>query len=79
SESVLTKLQEVKDVHEKLKTKEAELQKIEKELASLKITAEKYRQLKQQWEMKSEESELLQTKLQQSAYHKQQEELDILK
>ncbi|KAH0628379.1 hypothetical protein JD844_009458 [Phrynosoma platyrhinos] len=38
-----------------------------------------YRHLKQQWEMKSEEGELLQTKLKQSAYHKQQEELDTLK
>lgn len=39
----------------------------------------RYRQLKQQWEMKTEEGDLLQTKLQQSSYHKQQEELDALK
>lgn len=39
----------------------------------------RYRQLKQQWEMKTEEADLLQTKLQQSSYHKQQEELDALK
>ncbi|KAL7988630.1 hypothetical protein Chor_007549 [Crotalus horridus] len=39
----------------------------------------RYRQLKQQWEMKSEEADLLQTKLQQSTYHKHQEELDTLK
>ena len=37
------------------------------------------RHLKQQWEMKAEEVDLLQTKLQQSSYHKQQEELDALK
>lgn len=39
----------------------------------------RYRKLKQQWEMKTEEADLLQTKLQQSSYHKQQEELDALK
>lgn len=39
----------------------------------------RYRHLKQQWEMKAEEVDLLQTKLQQSSYHKQQEELDALK
>uniref|UniRef100_A0A8C4Y2I3 Structural maintenance of chromosomes 2 n=1 Tax=Gopherus evgoodei TaxID=1825980 RepID=A0A8C4Y2I3_9SAUR len=77
--SVLSKLLEMKDIQEKLKTKESELDMVEKDLASLKNTAEKYRQMKQQWEMKSEEAELLQTKLQQSAYHKQQEELDTLK
>uniref|UniRef100_A0A8C0J8G9 Structural maintenance of chromosomes 2 n=1 Tax=Chelonoidis abingdonii TaxID=106734 RepID=A0A8C0J8G9_CHEAB len=76
---VLSKLLEMKDIQEKLKTKESELDAVEKDLASLKNTAEKYRQLKQQWEMKSEEAELLQTKVQQSAYHKQQEELDTLK
>ncbi|KAM7165657.1 structural maintenance of chromosomes protein 2 isoform 1-T2 [Macrochelys suwanniensis] len=79
STPVLSKLLEMKDIQEKLKTKESELDTVEKELASLKNIAEKYRQLKQQWEMKSEEAELLQTKLQQSAYHKQQEELDTLK
>ncbi|XP_063770742.1 structural maintenance of chromosomes protein 2 [Pseudophryne corroboree] len=77
--SVLSKVQEIKDVQDELKVKEAELQMVEKELAALKNTVERYRQLKQQWEMKSEEADLLQTKLQQSSYHKQQEELDALK
>ncbi|XP_075067038.1 structural maintenance of chromosomes protein 2 [Mixophyes fleayi] len=77
--SVLSKVQEIKDVQDELKIKEAELQTVEKELAALKNTVERYRQLKQQWEMKSEEADLLQTKLQQSSYHKQQEELDALK
>ncbi|KAG8454999.1 hypothetical protein GDO86_001281 [Hymenochirus boettgeri] len=77
--SVLTKLQELKDIQDELRAKEAELQAVEKELMGLKNTAERFRQLKQQWEMKSEEVDLLQTKLQQSSYHKQQEELDTLK
>ncbi|XP_066576458.1 structural maintenance of chromosomes protein 2 [Amia ocellicauda] len=77
--SVLSKLQELKDVQDDLATKEAELQAVEKELSSLKGIAEKYRQLKQQLDMKCEEAEILQTKLQQSTYHKQQEELDTLR
>ncbi|XP_063151049.1 structural maintenance of chromosomes protein 2 [Candoia aspera] len=77
--SVLSKLQEMKEVQEELRAKEAELQLTGKEIASLQATLEKYRQLKQQWEMKSEEADLLQTKLQQSTYHKHQEELDTLK
>lgn len=39
----------------------------------------RYQQLKQQWEMKSEEAELMHKKLCQSAYHKQEEELIALK
>ncbi|NXA85128.1 SMC2 protein, partial [Melanocharis versteri] len=79
SAPLLSKLQEVKDVEIELKKKESELAAVEKELASLKMAAEKYQQLKQQWEMKSEEAELLQKKLHQSAYHKQEEELLALK
>ncbi|XP_010841824.1 PREDICTED: structural maintenance of chromosomes protein 2 [Bison bison bison] len=77
--SILMKFQELKDVQDELRTKENELRALEEELANLKNTAEKYRHLKQQWEMKAEEVDLLQTKLQQSSYHKQQEELDALK
>ncbi|NXS19256.1 SMC2 protein, partial [Mystacornis crossleyi] len=76
---ILSKLQEMKDVEIELKKKESELAAVEKELASLKKVAEKYQQLKQQWEMKSEEAELLKKKLHQSAYHKQEEELLALK
>ncbi|XP_070651317.1 structural maintenance of chromosomes protein 2 [Bos indicus] len=77
--SILMKFQELKDVQDELRTKDNELRALEEELANLKNTAEKYRHLKQQWEMKAEEVDLLQTKLQQSSYHKQQEELDALK
>ncbi|NWT67502.1 SMC2 protein, partial [Prunella himalayana] len=76
---ILSKLQEVKDVEIELKKKESELEAVENELASLKMVAERYQQLKQQWEMKSEEAELLHKKLCQSAYHKQEEELTALK
>ncbi|KAI4883401.1 hypothetical protein NFI96_032452 [Prochilodus magdalenae] len=76
--SVLSKLAEVKDVQDCLRAKEAELVSVEKELGSLKGTAEKYRQLKQQLDLKTEEAQILETKLQQSSFHKQQEELENL-
>ncbi|NXI67638.1 SMC2 protein, partial [Anseranas semipalmata] len=72
---ILSKVQEKREAEFKLKTKKFELAAVENELASLQNVAEKYQQLKQQWEMKSEEAALLQMKLQQSAYHKQEEEL----
>ncbi|KAM9449577.1 structural maintenance of chromosomes protein 2 [Clarias gariepinus] len=77
--SVLSKLAEVKDVQDRLRAKEAELTAVEKELSSLKGTAEKYRNLKQQLDLKTEEAQILETKLQQSSFHKQQEELENLR
>ncbi|KAL3066972.1 hypothetical protein OYC64_016840 [Pagothenia borchgrevinki] len=76
--SVLTCLQELKEVRDNLNENEAQLQDIERQLASLKGTAEKYRHLKQQYELKVEEEQILQTKLQQSSFHQQQEELERL-
>uniref|UniRef100_A0A8V0XSF3 Structural maintenance of chromosomes protein n=1 Tax=Gallus gallus TaxID=9031 RepID=A0A8V0XSF3_CHICK len=76
---ILSKLKTMRDAEDELKIKTSQLEATEKELANLKNMAEKYQHLKQQWEMKSEEAELLQTKIQQSAYHKQQEDLLALK
>ncbi|XP_066506575.1 structural maintenance of chromosomes protein 2 [Hoplias malabaricus] len=76
--SVLSKLAEVKDVQDNLRAKEAALSAVETELSSLKGTAEKFRQLKQQLDLKTEEAQILETKLQQSSFHKQQEELENL-
>ncbi|XP_061832916.1 structural maintenance of chromosomes protein 2 [Nerophis lumbriciformis] len=78
SASVLTSLQEVKEVQGKLNEKEAQLRDTERQLASLKGTADKHRQLKQQHELKVEEEQILQAKLQQSSFHQQQEELERL-
>ncbi|XP_078427314.1 structural maintenance of chromosomes protein 2 [Cetorhinus maximus] len=78
SASVLVKLQELKDIQDELKSKQTELQQVDKELGSLKNIAEKYRELKLQCELKSQEQELLLVKLQQSSYHKQQEEIETL-
>uniref|UniRef100_A0A8C6PG32 Structural maintenance of chromosomes 2 n=1 Tax=Nothobranchius furzeri TaxID=105023 RepID=A0A8C6PG32_NOTFU len=79
SASVLSSLQEVKDVQDNLNNKEAQLQGTEQELARLKGTAEKYRQLKQEHELKAEEEQILLAKVQQSSFHQQQEELERLR
>lgn len=39
----------------------------------------RYRQLKQQYELKVEKEQILQAKLQQSSFHQQQEELERLR
>uniref|UniRef100_A0A8C2YWY8 Structural maintenance of chromosomes protein n=1 Tax=Cyclopterus lumpus TaxID=8103 RepID=A0A8C2YWY8_CYCLU len=79
SASVLSSLQELKEVRDNLSDREAQLQDIERQLASLKGTAEKYHQLKHQYELKVEEEQILQAKLQQSSFHQQQEELERLR
>uniref|UniRef100_A0A3Q2Z3P2 Structural maintenance of chromosomes 2 n=1 Tax=Hippocampus comes TaxID=109280 RepID=A0A3Q2Z3P2_HIPCM len=79
SASVLSSLHEVKEVQSNLNEKEAQLRDTEQQLASLKETAEKYRHLKQQHDLKVEEEQILQAKLQQSAFHQQQEELERLR
>ncbi|XP_045904047.1 structural maintenance of chromosomes protein 2 [Micropterus dolomieu] len=79
SASVLSSLQELKEVRDNLNDKEAQLQDTERQLAGLKGTAEKYRQLKQQYELKVEEEQILQAKLHQSSFHQQQEELERLR
>uniref|UniRef100_A0A8C6IY59 Structural maintenance of chromosomes protein 2 n=1 Tax=Melopsittacus undulatus TaxID=13146 RepID=A0A8C6IY59_MELUD len=77
--SVLAELREIKAVEIELEKKKSELHSVEEELECLKNVAEKYQQLKQQWEMNCEQAELLEMKLQQSAYHKHEEELLALK
>ncbi|KAK7930017.1 hypothetical protein WMY93_006412 [Mugilogobius chulae] len=68
SASVLTSLQTVKDVQDQLIEKEKHLKDTEVLLTSVKTTAEKYRQLKQQFELKVEEEQILQAKLQQALF-----------
>ncbi|XP_061591552.1 structural maintenance of chromosomes protein 2 [Cololabis saira] len=79
SVSILASLQEVKDLQNNLNDKDAQLRDTEQQLTSLKGTAEKYRQLKQQHELKVEEEQIVQAKVQQSSFHQQQEELERLR
>ncbi|XP_055770254.1 structural maintenance of chromosomes protein 2-like, partial [Salvelinus fontinalis] len=78
SASVLSSLQELREVQDSLSATETALQTLDKELSALKGTAERYRLLKQQLDMKTEELDILQVKLHQSSFHKQQEELKML-
>ncbi|XP_033827230.1 structural maintenance of chromosomes protein 2 [Periophthalmus magnuspinnatus] len=77
--SVLASLQSLKDVQDQLIEKEKQLKETEVQLASVKTTAEKYRQLKQQFELKVQDEQILQAKLQQSSFHQQEEELERLR
>uniref|UniRef100_A0AAZ3PI16 SMC hinge domain-containing protein n=1 Tax=Oncorhynchus tshawytscha TaxID=74940 RepID=A0AAZ3PI16_ONCTS len=76
--AVLSSLQELREVQDSLSATETELQALDKQLSGLKGTAERYRLLKQQLDMKTEELDILQVKLHQSSFHKQQEELKML-
>uniref|UniRef100_A0A8C7JKX9 Structural maintenance of chromosomes protein 2 n=1 Tax=Oncorhynchus kisutch TaxID=8019 RepID=A0A8C7JKX9_ONCKI len=78
SASVLSSLQELREVQDSLSATETELQALDKQLSGLKGTAERYRLFKQQLDMKTEELDILQVKLHQSSFHKQQEELKML-
>lgn len=48
-------------------------------ICASRVFPSRYRQLKQQYELKVEEEQILQTKLQQSSFHQQQEELERLR
>ncbi|KAM7394171.1 hypothetical protein PAMP_020988 [Pampus punctatissimus] len=79
SASVLSSLQELKEVQDSLNEKEVQLQHTERELASLKGTAEKYRQLKQQYELKESDAvalELEELQKEQAGYEQQIQAVD---
>ncbi|XP_013783818.1 structural maintenance of chromosomes protein 2-like [Limulus polyphemus] len=75
SSSVLLHLIQLKEFQDELNTKQKQLQEIEKEVSSLKKVADKYRSLKQRYDLKQHEMELLKSRLQQSTHHQQLEEL----
>nr|KAG5714089.1 hypothetical protein BaRGS_020417 [Batillaria attramentaria] len=76
--SILQKLSELVAVEEELKTKQQTLAKVEAELASLRKAADKYQQVKQQYDLKAEEVEMLKTQLERSSHHQQLEEINAL-
>nr|QIC49989.1 structural maintenance of chromosomes protein 2 [Actinia equina] len=78
SVSILAKLGELKEAQDKLKEKSNELEKVVKELNNCKSVAEKYQQLKQQFDLKVHEAELAQTRMKQSTHHHQLEEIKAL-
>ncbi|KAJ3601182.1 hypothetical protein NHX12_032155 [Muraenolepis orangiensis] len=77
--SVLSSLHGLREARDQLNQMEAQLIDVERQLEGIKGTAEKYRHLAQQVELKQEEEQILQAKLQQSSFHQQQEELERLR
>ncbi|KAJ8305459.1 hypothetical protein KUTeg_016004 [Tegillarca granosa] len=76
--SILEKLQELKEVHDELNTKEQKLAQVEKELESLRKVSEKFTTIKQQYDLKVNEAELVKARLEQSSHHHQLEEINNL-
>lgn len=76
--SILVKLQELIQVEEELRTKQALLDKVVKELNAMQKMSGIFQQLTQQSELKVHETELLKTKLEQTSHHQQMEEVNNL-
>ncbi|XP_068676105.1 structural maintenance of chromosomes protein 2-like isoform X1 [Montipora foliosa] len=76
--SILVKLQELTEAQAMLQEKRAELQGVVKELESCKKVADKFRQVKQQYDLKVHEAELVQARLKQSTHHHQLEGVEAL-
>lgn len=76
--SILVKLQELNEAQATLQDKGTQLQDIIQELDACKKVVEKYRQIKQQYDLKVHEAELVQARLKQSTHHHQLEEVEAL-
>eukprot|EP00112_Aurelia_sp_Birch-Aquarium-sp1_P013858 Seg2963.2 transcript_id=Seg2963.2/GoldUCD/mRNA.D3Y31 product="Structural maintenance of chromosomes protein 2" protein_id=Seg2963.2/GoldUCD/D3Y31 len=76
--SVLEKLQELMKAQDQLQEKEKLLQDSKKKLATLKRKADEYNHLKQQFDLKSREAELVQERLKQTTHHHKVEEVKSL-
>ncbi|XP_033637022.1 structural maintenance of chromosomes protein 2-like [Asterias rubens] len=76
--TILAKLTELQEAEGELKQKQKELAAVDKELNTLKGAADKFREMKEQYDLKVHETTLLQERLQQSSHHKQLEEIQTL-
>ncbi|XP_016912074.1 structural maintenance of chromosomes protein 2 [Apis cerana] len=76
--SVLLKLDELKDIQNKLNTKQETLQNIETTLMNVNNIAEKYTSLKQTFDLRNYEISMVKQKLEQTEYYKIKEEIDSL-
>lgn len=75
--SVLLKLDELKDIQNKLNTKQKTLQNIETTLMNVNNIAEKYTSLKQTFDLRNYEISMVKQKLEQTEYYKIKEEVYI--
>ncbi|XP_033737632.1 structural maintenance of chromosomes protein 2-like isoform X2 [Pecten maximus] len=76
--SILEKLQEFQDIQGELHSKQQRLSEVERELSTLTKTAEKFTSMKQKYDLKVQEAELVKARLEQSSHHQQLEEINSL-
>ncbi|XP_064624320.1 structural maintenance of chromosomes protein 2-like isoform X2 [Lineus longissimus] len=76
--SVLNQLDGLREVETSLNEKQSQLQQVERELESISRMAEKYNQVKGQFDLKVHEASLVDERLKQSTHHQQLEEINEL-
>ncbi|XP_017759030.1 PREDICTED: structural maintenance of chromosomes protein 2 [Eufriesea mexicana] len=76
--SILLKLDELKDIQNELNTKQQNLQNIETTLTNVNNIAEKYASLKQTFDLRNYEINVLKQRLEQTEYYRIKHEIDML-
>ncbi|XP_072023463.1 LOW QUALITY PROTEIN: structural maintenance of chromosomes protein 2-like [Amphiura filiformis] len=76
--TILAKLSELQDAEVKLRAASKELHDVDTQLNTLRQSADKFNQLREQYDLKVHEAELLQERLHQGSHHKQLEEIQAL-
>ncbi|XP_030852618.1 structural maintenance of chromosomes protein 2 [Strongylocentrotus purpuratus] len=79
SSSVLRKLSELQEAEEALFVEQEKLNAVKKELAKIRGSADKMRALKDQYDLKVHEAQLLEERLKQGTHHSKLEEINALK
>ena len=74
--SLLVKLNELKQYRNEYEAKEKQLAEAQHELRDMERNSEQYRTLKQRYDVKRHEFDLLQQRLQQTLHHRQVQEVD---
>ncbi|XP_072173354.1 structural maintenance of chromosomes protein 2-like [Diadema setosum] len=76
--SVLRKLSELQEAEAALAEEQRKLDAVKKELATLRGSADKFRTLKEQYDLKAHEAQLLEERLKQGTHHTKLEEINEL-
>lgn len=77
--SLLVKLNELKQYRNEFESKSRQLNEAVEELKSMELASGQYRTLKQRYDVKKHEFELLQQRLQQTLHHRQTQEVENMK
>lgn len=76
--TILAKLSELQDAETKLRAATKELRDVDAQLNTLRQSADKFNQMREQYDLKVHEANLLQERLQQGSHHKQLEDVQAL-